>query len=155
MPHSARIIVVDDDESIRTVLKVNLEDKGYIVDTAKNGRRAIKKIEEKFYNLALIDIRLPDIEGIEVLEKFGERYPKMIKIIVTGFPSLENAIEAVNKGADGYILKPVNMEDLLKVVEEKLERQQRETEYSEEKVTEYIETRARELKSQMKFYAPI
>jgi two-component system response regulator PilR (NtrC family) len=155
MPHSARIIVVDDDESIRTVLKVNLEDQGYIVDTAKNGRRAIKKVEEKFYNLALIDIRLPDIEGIEVLEKLEEIYPKMIKIIVTGFPSLKNAIEAMNKGANGYILKPVNMEDLLKVVKEKLEKQQRETEYNEEKVTEYIETRARELNSQMKFYAPI
>ncbi len=155
MRNKARILVVDDDESIRTVLKVNLEDKGYIVDTAENGREALKKIEDRFFNIALIDIRLPDIEGIEVLEKIEMRFPGTIKLIVTGFPTLKNAIEAVNKGADGYILKPVNMEELLEIIKEHLERQQREEEFSEEKVTEFIEMRARELKSQMKFYAPI
>lgn len=155
MRNNIRILVVDDDESIRTVLKVNLEDKGYIVDTAENGSEAFKKIGEKFFNIALIDIRLPDIDGIEFLEKIEKRFPRTIKLIVTGFPTLKNAIDAVNKGADGYILKPVNMEDLLEIIKEHLERQKRDEEFSEEQVTEFIEMRARELKSQMKFYEPI
>lgn len=155
MRNNIRILVVDDDESIRTVLKVNLEDKGYIVDTAENGSEAFKKIDEKFFNIALIDIRLPDIDGIEFLEKIEKRFPRTIKLIVTGFPTLKNAIDAVNKGADGYILKPVNMEDLLEIIKEHLERQKRDEEFSEEQVTEFIEMRARELKSQMKFYEPI
>ena len=64
-----RILVVDDDESVRKVLAAILEEEGYAVDTAKNGREAIKKSKVKFYNLALIDIRLTDMEGTKLSQK--------------------------------------------------------------------------------------
>jgi len=145
MSETARILVIDDDESVRKVLAMALEDKGYIVDVAKDGKEAIRKSNATFYNLALVDIRLPDMDGVALLTAMKETTPKMVKIILTGYPSLENAIEAVNKGADSYILKPVNMEKLLSTVEEHLKKQQEAKKYSEEKVREFIETRAKEL----------
>jgi two-component system response regulator AtoC len=145
MDENARILVVDDDESVRKVLTTILEDKGYHVETAKNGKEAIKKSNTKVYNLALIDIRLPDLEGTKLLTKMKDTTPKMIKIIITGYPSLQNAIEAVNKGADSYILKPFNVKDVLKTIRNHLKKQREAKKYSEDKVTEFIETRAREL----------
>jgi DNA-binding NtrC family response regulator len=142
----ARILVIDDDESVRKVLAVALADKGYTVETAEDGKEAIEKSKTNFFNLALVDIRLPDMEGAKLLTAMKETTPKMVHIILTGYPSLQNAIEAVNKGADGYIVKPVNMENLLTIVEEHLRKQREARKYSEEKVVEYIETRAKELK---------
>ena len=141
------ILVVDDDETIRRVLAAILEEKGYIVDTAESGKEAIKMSKKNFYNLALIDIRLPDTEGTQLLKALKETTPKMVKIIVTGYPSLKNAIEAVNKGADAYILKPFNIENLLKTVKKHLGKQRKARKYSEEKVAEFIVARARELEA--------
>jgi DNA-binding NtrC family response regulator len=143
----ARILVVDDEEGVRKSLKTVLEEKGCLVDTAKNGREAIAKSKTQFYNLALIDIRLPDMDGVKLLTSMRDTTPKMVKIIITGYPSLENAIDAVNKGADGYIVKPFTMEQLLDKVKECMRKQQESKKYSEEKVKEYIESRAKELET--------
>jgi len=145
MGKRARILVVDDDESVRKVLSTILEEEGYAVDPAKNGKEAIKKSKVKFYNLALIDIRLPDMEGTKLLTKIKDTTPKMRKIIITGYPSLQNAIEAVNRGADAYMLKPFDMEKVLETIREQLRKQQEERKYCQEKVTEFIETRVEEL----------
>jgi len=93
----------------------------------------------------LIDIRLPDMEGIELLTKFRETTPRMRKVIVTGYPTLQNAVDAVNKGADAYIVKPFDVEKVLKTIQEQLSKQQTEKEYSQERVAEFIEARVREL----------
>jgi DNA-binding NtrC family response regulator len=148
MTHPAKILVIDDDASVRKVLAMALEDEGYTVDTAENGGEAIRKSNANFYNLALIDIRLPDMEGTRLLADMKDTTPKMVKIIVTGYPGLQNAVEAVNKGADAYIVKPFKMEDLLKAVREHLKRQEEAKRYGEEKVKEFIETRATELKKE-------
>ncbi len=144
----ARIIVVDDDESIRKVLATVLEEKGYTVDTAENGNQAIEKTEKNFYNLGLFDIRLPDIEGTVLLAKVKDTTPRMRKIIVTGYPSLQNAVEALNKGADAYILKPFDMDKVLQTIKEQLKNQEEEKKYGQEKVTEFIETRVKELEEE-------
>ena len=151
MGESARILVVDDDENIRKVLMRILEDEGYMVDTAKTGKEAVEKSRTKFYNLALIDIRLPDMEGVELLTKIRDTTPKMRKIIITGYPTLKNAVEAVNKGADAYIMKPFDMKELLSKIKEQLKKQREEKKYSEEKVKEFIETRVRELEKAPQF----
>jgi len=143
----ASILVIDDDKSIRETLKAVLEEKGYIVDTAENGESAIEKSKTKFYNLALIDIRLPDIDGVKLMTAIKETVPKMVKIIITGYPSLQNAIEAVNRGADGYVVKPFNMDSVLNTIREHLQKQREAKKYSEEKVKEFVETRAAELES--------
>ena len=148
MGERARILVVDDDEGIRKVLKAILEEEGYVVDTAENGKEAIRKSNATFYNLALIDIRLPDMEGTKLLNAIKETTPKMVKIIITGYPSLQNAIEAVNKGADSYILKPFDMVNVLNKIREHLKKQEEARTYSQEKVTEFIETRVKELEEE-------
>ena len=109
----ARILIIDDDKNIRASLATVLRDEGYVADAAESGQEAIKKSEANFYNLALVDLRLPDIDGIRLLTEIRETVPKMVKIIITGYPSLDNAIEAVNRGADGYMTKPYTMENLL------------------------------------------
>ena len=148
MTEQARILVIDDEESIRKSLAAVLEEKGYIVDTAENGKEAIERSKTRPYNLALIDIRLPDMDGVQLLTGMKETVPKTVKIIITGYPSLENAIEAVNKGADAYIIKPFDMNKLLDMIKEHLKKQQEVKKYSEKKVAEFIETRARELEKQ-------
>jgi len=148
MGERARILVIDDDESIRRTITSILEEKGYTVDTAENGKEAIRKSKTKFYNLALIDIRLPDMEGTKLLTAMKETTPKMVKIIVTGYPSLHNAVEAVNSGANAYVLKPFNVEKTLKTIEEQLEKQKGARTYSEQKISEFIETRIKELEEQ-------
>ena len=144
----ARILVIDDDENIRKIMELTLKAKGYVVDTAGSGREAIEKSNANFYNLALVDIRLPDMEGTALLSALKETTPKMVKIIVTGYPSLKNAVEAVNKGADGYIIKPFDTDKLLTLVQQHLKKQSEMKEYGQEKVAQFVETRFKELESE-------
>jgi DNA-binding NtrC family response regulator len=146
-PEHPKILIVDDDETILKSLTVVLRENGYSVDTAENGREAITKSEKDAYNLALIDIRLPDMDGVQLLTAMKDTTPKMVKIIITGYPSLQNAIEAVNKGADGYVVKPVKTNELLTMIREHLKKQQEAKKFTEEKVADFIETRAKELES--------
>ncbi len=139
------MLVVDDEDSIRTTIKAILEDEGYKVDLAATGKEAIEKSTAQFYNVMLLDIRLPDMEGIELLKKLRTDIPRTRKIMVTGFPSLQNTIEALNKGADAYLVKPVDVEELLKVVREQIEKQVEEQEFSELKVSEFIESRIKDI----------
>ena len=140
-----RILVIDDDEVVRKNFKAILEHEGYNVDTAVTGKEAIEKSNTDFYNLALIDIRLLDMEGTQLLTKMRDTVPKMVKIIVTGYPSLENAKDAVNMGADGYIVKPIiDTNEFLQKIKEHLTKQEEARRYSEHKVVEYVETRARQ-----------
>ena len=148
MGENARIIIIDDDESIRQVLKTILEEEGYTVDTADTGKEAVLKTNEKAYNLALIDMRLPDIEGIDLILKIKDTTPRMRKIIVTGYPTIQNAMEAVNRQADAFILKPFDVERVLQTIREQLMKQDEEKQFSQEKVTAFIETRAKELEMQ-------
>ncbi len=139
------ILIVEDDADIREAISTILQQKGYKTDTATNGQEAIRKSKTKFFNLALLDIKLPDIEGTKLLTAMQESMPKMVKIILTGYPSIENAVEAVNDGADAYIIKPVDPEELFALIDEKLKKQQEAEKMTEEKVTEWIKNRARKL----------
>lgn len=140
-----KILIVDDDDTIRSTMKAILEDEGYDVDSAANGKEAIKKTQEQTYNLALLDIRLPDMEGVELLKLMKDSVPRMRKIMVTGFPSLQNAVEAVNRNADAYLIKPVDIEQLLATVREQLGKQEEEKKFNEQKVAEFIESRVKEI----------
>ena len=140
-----RILIVEDDKNIQETLKNILQQSGYETDTAETGREAEQKTKEKFYNLALLDIKLPDMEGTKLLAKLHESTPKMKKIMVTGYPSLENAMEALNQGADAYVTKPVKPAKLLALIEEKLEEQRQAEKMTEGKVTDWIKKRARQL----------
>ena len=121
MKNKITIIIVEDDPSLREVWKIFFKNNGYSVETAENGNQAIQKSMLKFYNVALIDIKLGDIEGTEVLTFMHKKWPKMVKIIATGYPSLKNAVKSLNYGAHAYLIKPFKPEKLLAIIKEKLE----------------------------------
>jgi DNA-binding NtrC family response regulator len=145
MASDTRILVVDDDENIITPIEAILKDEGYAVDVARSGSEAIKKSENVAYNVALIDIRLPDMDGTEILRRMKDSIPKVRKIIVTGYPSMQNAINAVNLKADAYVVKPVDLDKLLGLIREQLTLQKAEKQYSQQKIAEFIETRVKEI----------
>ena len=145
MDKHAKILVVDDDENIRNTMKTILEDEGYLVDLAATGSEAVQKTMKSAYNVALLDIRLPDMEGVELLKLIKDTVPRTRKIMVTGYPSMQNAIAALNKNADAYMIKPIDIEILLNTVKEQLQLQENEKEFSEQKVAEFIETRVKKL----------
>ncbi len=126
-------------------MKTILEDEGYIVDLAASGSEAIQKTKKSAYNIALLDIRLPDMEGMELLKLIKDTVPRTRKIMVTGYPSMQNAIAALNKNADAYLVKPIDIENFLSIVKEQLQLQENEKEFSEQKVAEFIETRVKNL----------
>jgi len=139
-----RILVIDDDRVIRQTIAVTLEDEGYSVDTAENGREAIEKANANYYNLAIVDWRLPDFEGTKLLNRLKETTPKMAKIMLTGYPSMNNAIEAVNERADAFLTKPVAIDKLLAKMKELLELQEEENKYGQAKVAEFIQARTKQ-----------
>ena len=117
------ILVVDDDTELKKVLSSILSEAGYAVETVENGKQAIRVSEKKRFDLALIDIKLPDMEGTELLHRLKEKQPHIVMIIITGFPTLENAMETINEGADGYILKPFDIPKLLETIRKHLNKE--------------------------------
>jgi DNA-binding response OmpR family regulator len=115
-----RILVVDDGKSILRAFTRILQKNGYEIDVAETGREALEKTESNCYALALIDIRLPDMDGTDLLAKMQKNTRDTVKIMITGFPSLENGVKALDEGADAYLVKPVKPEELLALIEEKL-----------------------------------
>jgi len=118
MPEKASLLIVDDDEDMLETLSDILQEKGYRTETAKTGEKAITKAKERLFDIALIDLRLPDVTGIELLRTFRKKHPTMMNIIITGHSTLQNAVDALNLGANAYIMKPIDPERLDQVIKE-------------------------------------
>jgi len=114
------ILVIDDDKSILRTFTRILQKTGCDIDVAETGREAIEKAEKRHYDLALVDVRLPDMDGTDLLAKMKDSMRDTVKIVITGFPSMEVGVKALDEGADAYLVKPVKPEDLLMLIEEKL-----------------------------------
>jgi DNA-binding response OmpR family regulator len=114
------ILVVDDDKSILRTLTRILQKAGYDVDAAETGKEAMEKADKRRYDLALVDVRLPDMDGTDLLVVTKDTLQDTVKIMITGFPSLETGVKALDGGADAYLVKPVRPEELLMLIEEKL-----------------------------------
>ena len=119
------ILVVDDDKSILRTFTRILQKSGYEIDVAETGREAMDKAENQHYDLALVDIRLPDMDGTDLIAKLKKQLQDTVKIMITGFPSLETGIKALDEGADAYLVKPVKPQELLLLLEEKLKNRER------------------------------
>ena len=120
-----RVLVIDDDPSVRRTTAAVLEDEGYVVDTAENVKEAIEKSNADPYRVALIDFRLPDMNGTQLLATLKETTPNIVEIMVTGYPTVQNAIECVNKHADAFFVKPVDYENLLNTIRNLIQKQQK------------------------------
>ncbi len=114
-----RILVVDDDLNILKVFKQILEKAGYQVETADTGKVALEKLRKGKFNVSLIDVRLPDMDGTELLQKMAGN-SEIIKIVITGFSTVEVGKKAADYGADDFLVKPVKPEELIATVRERL-----------------------------------
>lgn len=124
MKSTPKILLVDDDANLRKTLADILRFKGYEVAVAGTGAKGIAEAARTFVNVALIDLRLPDMSGIEVMEQIKLATPLAEAIILTGHAAMDTAIEATNKGAFSYLLKPYEIDDLLQHIRHAVERQQ-------------------------------
>jgi len=123
------ILIIDDDKSILNIFTRILQKQGYNTDTAETGQEAMEKLQNQRYDLALIDMKLPDTNGADLLAKMHTEQPDTILIAITGFPSLEDATKVIDRGATAYLVKPVKSEELVRIIAEKLKKQE-ETERS-------------------------
>jgi PAS domain S-box-containing protein len=142
--NECNILIVDDDPGICTTLSDIFQLKGYNVATAGTGKEAIEKVKRSQFDITLLDLKLPDILGIDLITPFKEIQPDMSVIVVTGHSSIENTIQALNGGASGYLTKPFEMDLVLAMINKAFENQKlvwgkRETEEALRETTETAE----------------
>ena len=131
MNQKENILIIDDNEDIRKSLKIIFNRKGYKIDTVGTAQEALKKAHKKYFNIALIEFKLSDMEGTILLGKLKELYPKMICFIITAYAFLQNARMAERINADGYFIKPLIIEDVLYRIEKILKEQRVEKKLKE------------------------
>lgn len=117
------ILIVDDEENIRKTFGKILKLKGYNVEEAATGAAAIALVKEKFFNVVTLDIRLPDLIGLDVLRAIREINEETIVIMMTAYAAIDSSIDAMNNGAYSYLTKPLNMDAALAIIETALEKQ--------------------------------
>src|SRR5437879_1286726 len=122
MPEQLKVLVVDDEESVVVTSKAILQLDGYKVATTTSGVEARKMVRDVEYDLVLTDLRLEDGDGLEVLKAVRESHPETITIMLTGYASLESAIQALRAGAYDYLVKPSEVEELRSTVARGIER---------------------------------
>ena len=120
----ARILVVDDEPLMADSLKQNLAEEGYTVDTAATGAEAIELFDRGGHHLAICDLQLPDMDGLEVLRHMKDARPATEVIVVTGFGTVARAVEATKAGAFYFVEKPFDFEQMQPLVEKALERRE-------------------------------
>ncbi|MEK6766738.1 MAG: response regulator, partial [Planctomycetota bacterium] len=118
-----KILIIDDERDICTSLKYVLSTKGYIVDVARTAGKGVEKIKKNHFNLVLLDMRLPDYDGIKVLEKIKEISPDTEVVILTAYADIKSVIEAMEKNAFSYLPKPFEIPHLISILEKAYEKQ--------------------------------
>jgi DNA-binding NtrC family response regulator len=108
-----KILIVDDEQTIRDSAKMILEEEGYECDISANGKEALEKIKEEDYDILISDIKMPMLDGIQLMEETAKISPNTFVIIMTAYASVETAIAALRQGAYDYIIKPVEFDDLI------------------------------------------
>lgn len=123
LPHQPRVLIVDDEKFIRDILADFLTMEGYVVRTADDGTEALKELSRSNFALVLSDLKMPKMGGLELLQHITKMQPEALTVIMTGFGTVETAIDAMKHGAYDYILKPFKVEEIVHVVQRGLEKQ--------------------------------
>ncbi|OQX96047.1 hypothetical protein B6I21_02300 [candidate division KSB1 bacterium 4572_119] len=109
---NAKILVADDDDSIRLSFKLLLKKEGLEAEIVENGKKALSLLEKSKFDMAFLDLKMPEMGGIELLKIIAEKYPKIVVVIITGFGTINNAVEAMKHGATDFIQKPFLPDDI-------------------------------------------
>ena len=117
-----QILIMEDEINLSKGLKMVLEEEGYDVDLAMTGESALEKIGRRYFDLLVADLRLPDIDGMEVIKEVKTSYPHTQAIVITGYPSVSSAVESVKLGVHDYLRKPFSEDDLKQAISEALKK---------------------------------
>lgn len=117
MRKQKKILIVEDEKVIREFLSKLLVSLNYQVDSACDGLEAIKKIEKNEYSIILSDVKMPNMDGVELLKKVKEINKKIEVILITGFPNIEDAEKSIQLGAYAYTKKPIKIKNLIKLLD--------------------------------------
>ncbi len=121
MPDSKKILIVDDEDGLRTLLKSELDGHGFAADEADGGIMALAMLGKKKYDLVLLDIRMPDIDGLAVLRSIRSKDLPTKVVMLTGVGELKLARESVDLGADDFLSKPIELKNLLACIDRVLQ----------------------------------
>lgn len=138
---SPSILIVDDEIGTRDSLSAILQSEGYVTASVASAEEAMKKARTRFFDVMLLDIRLPDTDGTQLLSHFQKVAPETIKIVITGYPSIENAAQALNIGADSYLTKPLDPDSLLKTIKDKLQEREQKEKITAKRLADWVKLR--------------
>src|SRR5213080_581046 len=122
------LLLVEDEAALREAVAEQLSDRGYHVEQADSGEAAIARLADFAFDIIITDLRLPGIDGSLVLEAAVERYPDIVAIVVTGFGTVKDAVEAIKRGAWDFVSKPFQIDELLHVLDSALEQRRLKSE---------------------------
>src|SRR5881394_446728 len=129
MPDSLKhLLLVEDEAPLRQAIAEQLADRGYQVEQVESGEEAVARLTDFAFDIIITDLRLPGIDGSAVLEAAVERYPEIIAIVVTGYGSVKDAVEAIKRGAWDFVSKPFQIDELLHVLDAALEQRRLKSE---------------------------
>jgi two-component system, NtrC family, response regulator AtoC len=111
--NTVHLLIVEDEEPLRTAVAERLAEHGFLVDQAGSGERALEQLAEFAYDVVVTDLRLPGIDGTTVIEAAVQRYPEIIGIVVTGYGTVRDAVEAIKRGAADFVTKPFQFDELI------------------------------------------
>ena len=140
------VMIVDDQEEQADTLKLILELEGYTDEVSYSGTDALEHAENFPFDAAILDINLPDIDGTGLIEKLRACNKEIVIIMLTGFPSQQNTMEAINRGAHGYLVKPASKKKLLSMLADRLHVQKEKRNITQEKMGEFIAQRLEKLR---------
>jgi DNA-binding NtrC family response regulator len=125
---SRHLLLVDDEVSLRQAIAEQLTDRGFVVEQAESGEAALARLADFAFDIIVTDLRLPGIDGAAVLEAALERYPEIVAIVVTGFGTVKDAVEAIKRGASDFVSKPFQIDELLHALDSALEQRRLKSE---------------------------
>jgi DNA-binding NtrC family response regulator len=124
MTNKNRVLIVDDDETVRTAFRRSLEGMSCAVAAARDGEEALQTMEQNPFDVILLDMRMPGQDGLSVLRTIKQKWPESEVVIITGYPTVDTAKQAVQLGAFDYVAKPVGPQDVINVTDGAFTRKQ-------------------------------
>ena len=137
------LLLVEDEPALRTVVAEQLADRGFVVDQADSGEAVLARLSDFAYDAIVTDLRMPGISGTEVLEAAIERYPDIVAIVVTGYGTVKDAVEAIKRGASDFVSKPFQIDELTHALDAALEKRRLKSENA------YLRARIAQLQAQL------
>jgi two-component system, NtrC family, response regulator AtoC len=117
----SHVLFVDDESALRTVMAERLTEAGFEVVGAENGERALELLEQFAFDIVVTDLRMPGVDGMAVIESARQRYPGIVAIVITGFGTVKDAVDAIKRGASDFVAKPFQFDELMHVLQKALE----------------------------------